>query len=834
MIHNSPLADVSSKSTGIFDAAGFSQHSNGEPYINGKLKAEWKFLTDYLSKLGLDGLKERQLRATRMRHDDGATYNPFDNSGEGAGCWSLDTLPLVMTAKEWRQLETGLVQRAAILEKIVADVYGPQKLLKEGIIPPELIYANPGFQRDCHKMEPAGGRYLNLFAFDLYRDSTGKFRVFRDHGSFPAGLGYILENRIITSRIFSDLYQKVDICRLANFFHTVQQGLQKNLSLTPTDSAIVILSPGQESPFYFEYALLSRYLGYPLVESQDLTVRDSKVYQKKLAGLERVEIIIRYLHDEQLDPFSMQTGSNLGVAGLFQAVREKNIIIINSPGSSFIDTPALGTFMPQICRTIMGEDLLIAPHPARWCGRKEDKNFVTAHRELFDLTNGLVSHHLAAREPIDIFSKQSHECLAREVLDSTVVPSLTPNGIRPGYALYRFFGCATEYGFSFMPGALVISSHDRSTLVSGSADNQMSKDLWVISDSPVEPFSLIEGMKTVVDIKRSGDLASRTADNFLWLGRYLERAEDAIRLIRAIYHRLTSETRPENSPELPFLLNLLRMRGMLPPAANEDKVLRPVSTLVVQLNDALFRKEFNTSVVNTLIAVQNSARRVRDRLSQDCWKSIKRLDDFIVRGNIDTLDLLDQTLYNLNSFSGLAMESITRSLAWRFMDMGRRIERALNHVELIDIGLHRRCSSTSNALEALLEVADSIITYRSRYRTRFMIEPVLDLLLVDETNPKSLGFQLAQLSEHIEHLPRSTDQKFKTPEEKAILAMLTSVRLLDLGTTWKEGEEEIELEPMYAFLDTIREQLLDFTQSITEHYLSRIPATSHFATLHNK
>lgn len=833
MIHNSSLSDVSSSSAGIFHGTGFARCINGEPFVNGNLKTEWQPLVNHLDSIGLSGLQESQLRARRMRHEDGATYNPFDNSGESAGCWSLDILPLVMTAAEWRSLEAGLIQRAAILEKIVVDVYGPQQLLKDGIIPSELIFANPGFQRNCHGLKPVDNRFLNLFAFDLYRDSNGQFKVFRDHGSYPAGLGYILENRIITSRVLSDLYKKVDIIRLAPFFHAIQQALQKNLSYASGDSAIVILTPGQESPFYFEYALLSRYLGYPLVESEDLTVRDNKVYQKKLAGLERVEIIIRYLHDEYLDPFSMRSEGSMGVAGLFQAVRDKNVTLINEPGSSFIDTPALGTFMPQICRAVMGEELLIPLHPSRWCGNPDDREFVTQNRETFDLTNGLVSHHITLSEPIDILKKQPYECLAREPLNTTAVPMLCSTGIEAGHALYRFFGCATEYGFSILPGALAIASTDKATLASGRADNQMSKDLWVISDKPVEPFSLIEGMKTVVDIRRSGDLPSRTADNFLWLGRYLERSEDAIRLIRAVYQRLISETRPENSPELPFLLDLLQTRGQLPSKRDKGKELRSVNTLFHHLEETLFRKDSSTSVVNTLIAVQNSARKVRDRLSQDCWKSIKRLDDFIFKGNIDTLDLLDQTLYNLNSFSGLAMESITRSLAWRFMDMGRRIERALNHVELIDIGLHRRCSSTSSALEALLEVADSIITYRSRYRTGFMLAPVLDLLLIDETNPKSLGFQLSQLSEHVEHLPRATDQKFKTPEEKAVLSMLTSVRLLDLSTTWEKTEEP-DLAQLDEFLDTMREQLIDFTQSVTEHYLARIPTTSHFAVLNDE
>jgi uncharacterized alpha-E superfamily protein len=342
----------------------------------------------------------------------------------------------------------------------------------------------------------------------------------------------------------------------------------------------------------------------------------------------------------------------------------------------------------------------------------------------------------------------------------------------------------------------------------------------------------MSGLKAVTEFRRSSDLPSRAADHLLWLGRYMERAEGLIRLLRAIYRRLSGEARPGDIPELPFLLNFLKAEKAITPAPDDDGGIPRYRALAAQLHDALYRQDRSESVVTILKRVQTAARNVRDRLSLDSWRVIDRLDRFAEAPVNDPLELLDDTLFTLSAFSGLSMESMTRGLGWRFMDMGRRVERAMNQTSLIRTALPRICTETRGALEALLEVSDSIMTYRARYRSAFQPAPVLDLLLMDESNPKSLAFQFSQLTAHVEHLPRESNRRFASPEERIALEMLTAVRLLDLtGLTC--GDTGVDDEPLAAFLESMASLLKAFAQEISAHYLSRVPATPHFSMIND-
>lgn len=783
-----------------------------------------------LEAMGPDYLKEQQLRAMRRRHEDGATFNPFEDPSEKTSTWALDLFPLPLTSEEWHTIESGILQRVNLLEKILADVYGPQELLKNGQIPAELIFANPNFLRPCHGITPAGNRFLSFYAADLYRDTNGEFKVYRDYGSQPAGLGYALENRIVISRIFSDLYHTTQIRRLAPFFHTLHTSILERNGLTDKDPGIVLLSPGPESRTYFEHALLSRYLGYPLVEGQDLTVRNGRVFLKKLAGLEPVEALFRQVADNVSDPFALRRQTADGVAGLVQAAREGSIDIINPLGSGFIDTPVLSTFLPSLCQLLRGEELLLKEDPSWWCGTADGRNHVLAN-----MTALLVEQALdrSAKYP-DIHDLQAaitsapHCFMARQ----PIIPSNSPvwnDGVISGQStLLRVFVCATADGFTVMPGGLAITADDINTLVGDSPERQQSKDVWILSDLPVEPFSMLAGLKTAAEFNRSSDLPSRVADNMLWLGRYLERAEGQIRLLRSIFKRLSGEARLQDIPELKFLLRLL---NAISPASGEidDETIPPYKELMSSLHNALYTRENPASVVAILWKVQEAARNVRDRLSLDCWRVVNHLEYSLASPTADPLELLEDTLYNLSAFSGLAMESMTRGLGWRFMDMGRRLERAMFHTSILNVGLPMVCDESRSALEALLEVSDSIMTYRARYRTTFQLAPVLDLLIVDETNPKSLAFQFSQLAEHVEHLPRQQRRRFSSLEERLALEMLTAARLLDL-TDMNCGYNSTTHTHLTDFLLSMEKVLLDFTQQITAHYLSRVPTTPHFST----
>jgi uncharacterized circularly permuted ATP-grasp superfamily protein/uncharacterized alpha-E superfamily protein len=789
----------------------------------------WQSMLAALDAIGPDVLRRRQERVRSMRHEDGATYNLFDDPSELRTPWALEMMPLPMAADEWAGLETGLIQRARLLEQILADVYGPQELLRTGRIPPELLFANPNFLRPCHGIHPAGNRFLTYYAADLVRGPDGRFRVLRDYGGNPGGIGFALENRIVISRVFPGLYHKSQVRRLAPFFHAFYRSLVQRASQRREDPGIVLLTPGPESPVYFEHALLSRYLGCPLVEGPDLTMRNGEVFLKKLAGLEPVATILRHIGDGDSDPFALRRETSGGVAGLIQVLREGNIDIVNPVGSGFVDTPALAVFLPELCRQLTGAELLLENHPAWWCGTEPGRQHALAHADHLEWMPALDRHAPAnaGDDPAAALQTTPHAFMVREPVRPAAVPAWDPGGIQSRYVLLRVFACATDSGFDVMPGGLAVTAGDVATLAGDCPERQQSKDIWVLSDQPVKPFSLMGSLRKVAEFRRSSDLPSRVADHLLWLGRYLERAEGLIRLLRSVYRRLAGETHPADIPELSFLLSLLRADHIIPPAADGAAIPR-FRELSEGLHAALYLKDKPESVITVLGQVQSAARHVRDRLSLDSWRSINRLEDFVDHKTGDPLELLNDTLFTLSAFSGLAMESMTRGLGWRFMDMGRRLERAFNQVGLMRVGLPLLCSESRSTLEALLEVSDSIMTYRARYRTAFQIAPVMDLLLVDESNPKSLAFQISRLSDHVDQLPRRSERRYASPEERTVLAMLTAVRLLDLTGLTCPQDDDAPLEP---FLESMEGNLKDFGRHITAHYLTRVPSTPHFSML---
>lgn len=797
----------------------------------GMVREHWQALVSAFEKMGPDILTQRQERARRMRHEDGATFNPFDNPSGRAVPWGLETIPLPITAVDWSILEQGLMQRALLLEAILADIYVGQNLVRNGKIPVELVFDNSRFLRPCHGIESSGTRYLPFYAVDIYRDPQGKFRVWRDYGANPAGIGYALENRIIISRLFHDLYHATQIRRLAPFFHTFRQRLIDQAARRREEPNIVLLSPGSQSHIYFEQALLSRYLNFQLVESQDLTVRNGKVFLKKLAGLEPVESIFRHIDDGESDPFALRRAPTNGVAGLIQVMREGNVDLTNPIGSGFIETPALKVFLPDLCRGLRGEELLLENHPSRWCGIDEVRDQVLAESSRFTFRGAIdCDLRLEGEHAQAAMSSAPALWLAEDEVRPSVVPFWEEGSLVWRSALLRIFLCATDGGFTVMPGGLAITANDIASLLGNVPERQRSKDIWVLSDQPVEPFSLMQGLQHIGEFRRGSDLPSRVADNLLWLGRYMERAEGLIRMLRSIFRRLAGEARARDVPELPFLFRLLEKHNPACSAFNTSEALVSYRQMQEILARALYDAADPESVLAIIRRVQETARDVRDRLSLDSWRVIDRLDSFNDNQGIEPLGHLDETLFTLSSFSGLAMESMTRGLGWRFLDMGRRLERAMFQVGLIHTGMTRVSADAPFALEALLEVSDSIMTYRARYRTAFQLAPVLDLLLMDETNPKSLAFQFHRLAAHVDQLPRQTERRFATVEERLALEMLTSVRLLDLTRLGRE-ENSDNLAALFALLQKMEQSLLDFGHQITAHYLSRVPSTPHFSAI---
>lgn len=818
--------------TQLFEKASNSSSYNEAFSPTGEFNNQWMPLVHYFNARGRNTLGLDHGRAARMRHEDGATINPFDSQTEQSSSWALDILPLPIAAEEWNIMEAAVQQRAGLLERVLADTYSQQELLQNGLIPPELVFANPNFIHACHNIHPSGNRFLSFYGIDLYREPGGQFKVLRDYGSSPLGLGYSLENRIVMSRLFPALYHQTRIRRLAPFFQSFHRSLIRRAALDKNEDRIVFLSPGPDCPYYFEHALLSRYLGYPLVEGQDLTVRNGNLFLKKLAGLEPVEAIFRNIEDLSSDPFALRRETSQGVAGLIQVSREQNLDIINPIGAGFIDSPLLKIFLPNLCQYLLGENLLLENHPSWWCETEEGRNMLQREKDCTNLRHAFDSSMKISRNqvPSTVIAQRPYDFILDAPLQPSSAPCWSDRSSSSEYTIFRLFACASDNGFEVMPGGLAITAKEIPSLLQGRAQQQKSKDIWVLSDEPVVPFTLLEGFDAIPEFKRSGDLPNRVADNLLWLGRYLERAEGLVRLLRPVYKCLLGEDRPEDNPELYFLLNILSAKDILPPGGKHKEDDPRFLQLSLYLDNAMFNNGQRESVLSNLQRVRETARNVRDRLSIDSFRIINRLEDFTKNSDEDPLELLDKTLLTLNGFSGLAMESMTRGLGWSFMDLGRRTERATNQITLLTTSLPLVCSDSQVLLQALLEISDSLMTYRSRYRSSFQPAPVLDLLISDESNPKSLAFQLKSIADHVANLPRPETVKFSSSEERLALEMLTTTRLLDL-TVIDCKKLSLENNPLSGYLENMASLINEFNQQVSAHYLSRIPTTPHYTSL---
>ena len=645
----------------------------------------------------------------------------------------------------------------------------------------------------------------------------------RDYGGAPAGLGFSLENRLVMSQLFPRLYHITHVRRIAPFFRALQQAFIQQAGMRENEGGIVLYSSGAESPLYFEHALLSRYLDYPLVEGEDLAVRNGNLYLKKLEGLERVRAVFRHQKDLGCDPFV--TGGDIrgGVPGLFQVCREQRAVLTNPLGSGFVDTPLLGTLLGEIAPVLSGNGLLLQGHNRWWCGRNDHLEYVNNNRNLLTLISSMVPGKVLESGDGISPNREGTKVLASEPVIPSYAPIWSEKGRESGCVLYRVFACASEDGFEVMPGGLAITATDIHSLLRGKPEQQQSKDIWVFAGEPERPFSMLSNLQHIGKFKRSSDLTSRVADNFFWMGRYLERAETIIRMMRPVYSRIAMKERPQDMVELQILLKGLQESGVLPDYGKEERAWGEA-----RLEDSLLRAIYDSSQATSLISVVGQARRtaenLRDRLSHDTTRIINMLDVFA--GREEPLELLDKMMLILVSFSGFAAENMTRSMSWRFLDMGKRLERAFGQTSLIRCWL-RDFQGNLSGLYALLEVSDSLITYRGRYRSSYQFAPVLDLLLMDENNPKSLIFQLEQLAVHTKNLPGTSEVRYAREEERQVLKMLTMARLIDV----RKVESAKERATLVAVLRRIENMLERFSQQVTAHYLTRVEVTPHYGSL---
>lgn len=809
---------------------------------DGQIREPWRHFVRGLEELGPQGLTQRWEQAKRLLRENGVTYNVFGAPQGPDRPWELDPIPLLISLREWQNLSAALTQRATLLNRLLIDLYGPGELLKEGILPANWVFAHPGNLLPCHGIHPPGDIFLHLYAAHLARRPDGKFAVLADRTQGPSGAGYALENRLVISRTLPSDFHSLHVKRLASFFIALRESL---LSLCPArkeNPRVVLLSPGPHSSAYFEDTHLARYLGYTLVEGGDLTVRGGKVFLKTLGGLMPVDVILRRMQDEDCDPLELRPDSNLGVPGLMQAVRSGNVLVANALGSGVLEAPSLMAFLPAICRRLMGTELLLPSVSTWWCGNEEGLSQAESHLEdlvikpafQFRQARPIAGWQLNAEQRGELLQRIRREptqFAVQERITGSTTPVWNEKGIAPWHCVLRTFAVASEGGYRVMPGGLSRVSAAPETLAGSVWAGQGSKDVWILSDRPVEPVSLLRPPEAALEVRRSPfDLPSRVADNLYWLGRHVERAEGKIRHLRSAVVRMTNELEPAGLPELWLLLQALGEAGESPLRdcpADADAAFFQLNS---EASAFVFDDKLTHGLFATLQALRRTATIVRDRISVDSWRIVNQLDLELLfpwtnrRDRLgDILLLLNQMLSLLAAFSGLATESMTHGPGWQFLDMGRRIERGQHTLRLVQRLLVPAKAELTPLLEAILEILDSSMTYRYRYLTSLQLAPVLDLVLIDETNPRSVGFQVKALAEHMSTLPQSSGSAAMA-DRQIMFAALAALRLTHLEALGEVDDQSRRID-LLRLTEKLAGFLRELSDAITHKYLTHTAAS---------
>jgi uncharacterized circularly permuted ATP-grasp superfamily protein/uncharacterized alpha-E superfamily protein len=739
---------------------------------DGAVRPHWRSFAKTLTQLSPEEFERRQAAARATVQDNGVTYNVYDDRGGHARPWQLDIVPFILSPADWKAIETAVIQRAMLADLLLRDIYGPQRLIREGMLPAHLVTGHPQFLRPLCGTQPVRGVHVHLYTADLARGPDGSWKVMASRADAPGGLGYALENRLVVSQTFPESFGDMRVARLAAFFNAYKESIL-GLGASRRDRA-VLMTPGPYNEAYFEHVYLSHYLGLTLVQGDDLAVRNGEVFLKTLTGLERVAAIFRRVDSDFCDPLEFRGDSALGVPGLAEAARAGGVVLANALGGGVIESPAMDAYLPNICRALLDEDLKIPDIATIWCGTEWGRKEALARidhsilRDAFD-ARPLFSRRSSAKLGSDLTAQEREIAVARlkQRGETMVLQEISPLGVAPVFEQGQFgarpislrvFAAWTPNGWMVMPGGLTRVAADDTMRALSMQSDASSKDAWVLSTSPVDTFSLLAGGGRTLEIKRYGESApSRAMDNLFWLGRYTERTESFVRILRAVTARISDE--PAAALEVARKL-------LIPYSHASDTPIEEIAdeeALARELQLLIYSPRHSRGLQRLLLRVEQTAWSVRDRLSLDTWRTIHALTADSDQPPLDApfgaagaRFYLDSLVRSAAALSGLSAENMTRGPNWLFMDLGRRVERAHHLAWLVRQTVAHTDVRETEHMRILLEIADSAMTYRSRYLNVFQLVPFVDLLLLDEYNPRSCAFQLAAIESHLRELPRIT------------------------------------------------------------------------------
>ena len=746
---------------------------------SGAVRSSWRPFVDHFSRLTPEDLSRRFARGDQYLRDAGVFFRQYDpSSGSAERDWPLSHMPVVLHDSEFSQIADGLKQRAELLEAVVADLYGPARLVADGHLPAALVAENPEWLRPLIGVQPRSGHFLHYLAFDLGRGPDGNWWVLGDRTQAPSGLGFALENRVATRRVFSDFFADANIHRLAGFFRTFRGSL---LGLRgDADGRVAILTPGLLNDVYYEHAYIARYLGFMLLEGEDLTVERGQVMVRTVAGLKPVSVLWRRLDAAYADPLELNDTSQLGTPGLVGAVRQGNVSLVNALGSGVLQTRAFLAFLPRICQALRGEALSLPNIATWWCGHDAERAHVRSQfdrmtigpafstRPLFEADERVV----AGGETIDpaaldeeAFAALGTGMVGQEAVKLSTTPVFADGQLMPRPMSLRVFMVRTETGWEVMHGGYARIGRSADATAIALQQGGSVADVWIHSDNRVDRDTTLTPPDQTFTRSQPGILPSRAADNLYWMGRYVERAEGVMRLLRA-YHIRTLENPRADAPLVRTIADQLELLEIDPAVGVPDGLRTTLDSAVI------------------------SASRVRDRFSVDGWAALEELKDTAdhlsaslasgpaISGD-EVAEAMSILLRKISGFYGLVHENMYRFMGWRFLSIGRALERAMAMTSIL--ARFTDPDAPEGSMDLAVEVGDSVISHRRRYSVSTNRDTVIDLLALDAKNPRSVLYQLEVVKDLVAELPGSEVNGQLSDLSRAILKVHTAVTVLRPG-----------------------------------------------------
>ena len=817
---------------------------------NPGLQQNWKTYFTSFSNLGNEEIINRSQDMMRFLKENGVTYNIYGDPSGLNRPWNLDVVPFLISKEEWVLIEAGLIQRANLFDLILKDIYGEQQLIKEGILPMEIIYNHRGFLRECCGIKLPGKHNLVIYAADIAKNNSGKIWVLNDRTQAPSGSGYSLENRLAMARIVPELFNGLKVRRLSPYYNAMRNALIEMSPQQKEQPRIVILTPGPSNETYFEHSFLSSHLGFTLVQGDDLMVKDNHVWLKTLGGLEKVDVIVRRVDDEYCDPLELKEDSQLGVPGLLQAVRSGNVSIANPLGSSVVENPGLMPFLPAIAKRLLSEDLKLSTIASWWCGQPKELQYVLDHlpslvikriyRDSLNRTS-VDATLLSTAELFHLKQKikaQPHLYVGQEKVDFSPTPAMVNGKLEPCHALFRSFAVSDNGNYTAMQGGLTRTSLDKNNMVISNQLGGFSKDTWILSGDESSTLSIKkeqEYMHVQSHASSSDIIPSRTAENLFWVGRYTERVLGNARFQRTVMQFVEEANKAFIDDDLNLkqcLLKSLTLHTHTYPGftgtGSEKKMLEPWQ----ELGDILFNVNRSGSLSNNIASFYRAVHAVRDHWSTDTWRVLREMEEAWQnasavnhKGHYKMLNAVDSLITSMMAFVSLNRESISREQGWNLLDAGRKIEQSLLIISMLRSTLvNKREEQVEYILqEAVLKSNESLVNYRFKYRAHLQMPLVLDLLLLDPNNPRSLVYQVERLKAYLSGLPKINAGHSLAEHERYALEAFTMIKLADKDGLSIIDRHSHRYKKLDEFLTKMNGLLLNISNAVSTTYFKHAP-----------